>query len=317
MAKIRPVELDLWFDAESGFIDLAQSASLVNRISLRQGYQYAVESITLFGKTDQTSNQTFTVMRLPNHWPMINSWVRCYEAWRQQEQTVLEDNPSLNAGYSDFKVAFNASHRPNPASNWASNKLPIGYAIAAGTATDAYEWQASQVVIPNDVSPGDTTEYWMHVLGTDVAESGPGLNDGTKAMIHGYAQARSRPQTQEPNIVSSESWLVSMFDVGMDQEEIWTNVREKNDEPPYLIDQETGLEYYPGGALQGSSLGEQCADLQVTQYSRQSTARGFLANCGLLSCSGVGDNMDDALVRIRLVPGFYKGFMARPMHEVN
>lgn len=316
MAKIRPVELDLWFDATDGYIDLAQSASLVNRISLRQGYQYAVESITLFGKTDLTTNQSFTVMRLPNHWPMINAWVRCYEAWRKQEKAVLEDNPSLKAGYNDFKVGFNAGHRPNSASNW-TNKLPIGYVITGGGAA-AYEWQASQIALPNDGgTPGLTEEYWMHVLGDDVAASAPGADDGTKGMIHGYAEARARPQTQDPNVVSTESWLIQMFDVGADSDEIWINVREKNDEPPYLIDQESGAEYYPGGANQGSDLGEQCADLQVTQFTRQSRAQGFLANCGLLYCNGTGDSLDDALVRIRLVPGFYKGFMARPMHEVN
>lgn len=315
MPKIRPVELDLWFTAESGVIDIAQSASLVNRISLRQGMQYAIQSITMYGKTGSTSNQSFTVMRLPNHWPLINSWVRCFEAWRKQERQVTEDNPSIKAAYNDFKICFNATHVPNSASNW-TNKLPVGYAIAGGTS--AYEWQCSQIAVPNEGgAPGVTEEYWMHALGADRASTGPGNDDGSKGMIHGYAQARSRPQTQDPNTVTSESWLIEMFDVGNNDGDIWTNVREKNDEPPYLIDQESATEYYPGGANQGSALGEMCADLQVTQYQRVAQNPGFLANCGLLSCSGVGDDLADALIRIRLVPGFYKGFMARPMHEVN
>jgi hypothetical protein len=136
-------------------------------------------------------------------------------------------------------------------------------------------------------------------------------------MINGYAKARSRPQTQDPNVVSSESWLIDMFDLGDNDTEIWTNVREKNDEPPYLIDQETGLQYYPGGGNQGSDLGEPVAYLQTSQYQRQSSVGGFLANCGLLSVQGSGTNIGDCLLRIRLVPGMYKGFMARSMHEVN
>jgi hypothetical protein len=312
--KIKPVELDMWYSASSGFVDLAQSASLVNRVSLRQGYQYAVDSVTLFQSSTSDAVHQVQLYRLPNHWPMVNSWVRCFEAWRKQERQVVEDNPSIKARYNDFKVCFNASHAPNASSNW-TNKLPEGYAITGGTT--AYEWQCSQIAVPNDPSPGSTEEYFMHVLGADAAPSSPGTHDGSKGMINGYAKARSRPQTQDPNVVSSESWLIDMFDLGDNDTEIWTNVREKNDEPPYLIDQETGSQYYPGGGNQGSNIGEPVAYLQTSQYQRQASVGGFLANCGLLNVEGSGTNIGDCLLRIRLVPGMYKGFMARSMHEVN
>lgn len=314
MKKIRPVELDLWFTGATGFIDIAQSASLINRISLRQGFQYAVDSITLFQASGKTTLNECQVYRLPNHWPMINSWVRCFEAWREQEKQVSEDNPSLVARYNDFKICFNVTHVPNTASNW-TNKIPEGYALTGGTAQ--YEWQASQIAIPNDPTPGATEEYFLHVLGADQGASAPGADDGSLGMINGYAKARSRPQTQDPNVVSSESWLISMFDLGDNDTEIWTNIREKNDEPPYLIDQETGYQYYPGGGNQGSDLGEMVCDLQVSQYQRQSMSGGFLANCGLLSVNGAGDDIADCLLRVRLVPGPYRGLMARSMHEVN
>lgn len=318
MPKVRPVELDLWFNAEDGFIDLAQSASLVNRIFLRQGMQFAVESITLFAAPETAANQTVTIHRLPNHWPMLNSWVRCYHAWRDSQDQVLEDNPSIAAAYRDFKVCFNTAHAPNPSNNNWSNKLPIGYAISGGTAS--YEWQASQVAIPNDPVAGATEEYFLHSLGTDAAASGPGAGDGSKGMIHGYALARSRPQTQDPNVPETESWLIELFDLGDNDTEIWTNVREKNDEPPYLIDQDSGTEYYPGGGNQGQDAGEQAADLQCTQFQRSARAPGFFANCGLLAVVGTqseGDDLADARIRIRMVPGMYKGFMARPMQDVN
>lgn len=317
MKKIRPMELDLWFDAQSGFVDLAQAASLVNRVSLRQGYQYAIDSISLYGTPGSTANQSVTVHRLPNHWPMVNSWVRSYHAWQRSEhEKVIEDNPSLPAKYRDFKICFNTAHAPNASSNWP-NKLPLGYATTGGTSS--YEWQASQIAIPNDGGvAGQTEEYFLHVLGADLAPTGVGADDGSKGMIHGYAQARSRPQTQDPNVVTTESWLIQLFDDGENAEEIWTNVREKNDEPPYLIDQEpSGSEYYPGGANQGQSAGEQASDLQCTQYQRVSHSPGFLANCGLLAILGTGDNLDTARIRVRLVPGPYKGLLARPMHEVN
>lgn len=319
MKKIRPMELDLWFDAESGFVDLAQAASLVNRVSLRQGYQYAVDSISLYGTPGSTANQSVTVHRLPNHWPMVNSWVRSYHAWKQQQdEKVIDDNPSLPAHYRDFKICFNTAHAPTTSgASWNVNKLPLGYAISGGTAS--YEWMASQIVIPNDAGvPGQTEEYFLHVLGDDLPPTGVGAGDGSMAMIHGYAQARSRPQTQDPNVVTSSSWLIEMFDDGDNSEEIWTNVRVKNNEPPYLIDQEpSGAEYYPGGANQGQTAGEQAADLQCTQYQRVSHSPGFLANCGLLAVVGSGDTLDSARIRIRLVPGPYKGLLARPMHEVN
>ncbi len=315
MKKVKPVELDMWFTAETGFIDLAQSACLVNRISLRQGYQYAVESIALFGTPEQTTPQSVTIHRLPNHWPMLNAWVRAYSAWQKSEHQVLEENPSLAAGYRDFKVCFNSAHAPNSVSHW-DNKTPIGYATTGGT-TD-YEWRASQIAIPNDTTPGVTEEYFMHVLGSNLAPSAPTADDGSKALIHGYATARSRPQVTEPNVVTSESWLIQAFDLGDNDTEIWENVRSKNNEPPYLIDSDpSGAEYYPGGANQGQPAGEQAADLQVTQYQRVAGSPGFLANCGLLAVVGEGDNLDTARIRIRMMPGMYRGFMARPMRDVN
>ena len=315
MAKVKPAELDMWFDAQTGFIDLAQSASLVNRISLRQGMQYGIESIALFGSPGQTTAQSVTIHRLPNHWPMLNAWVRAYSAWQRSEHQVLEDNPSLSAAYRDFKICFNSAHAPNEFSHW-SNKLPLGYAISGGTS--AYEWRASQIAIPNDSTPGVTEEYFMHAIGDDLAPSAPSADDGSKGMIHGYAQARSRPQISDPNVVTSESWLIQAFDDGDNDTEIWENVRSKNNEPPYLIDTEpSGAEFYPGGANQGQSAGEQASDLQVTQYQRVAGSPGFLANCGLLAVVGTGDNLDTARIRIRMMPGMHRGFMARPMRDVN
>ena len=71
--KIKTMERDFWFNLNPAveatvnddyYIDLAQCASLVNRVSLRQGMEYVVESVTVV--TNGACN--IGVFRIPEHW---------------------------------------------------------------------------------------------------------------------------------------------------------------------------------------------------------------------------------------------------------
>jgi len=314
MARGKQTELRMTFilpnDQNSvSFIDLGQCYSLVNRIFARQGMQYAISGLSVSGALDSK----VTVSRIPEHWPCINAWEKGYHIWRESQQQVLDVEPGIAGRYRDYKVFMNAQHVANGAQN---NLIPDGYQITGFGVPFGYDWEMSDIQIPNDPASGVTTEYNMHVLGASLPTS--------KGLVTGYGASRSRPQQIDPNIPDdpTESWMLAAFDVGENLEEIREDLELENDEPPYVVgvpgDPTT---FYPGGATQGSSNGTSQAILFTRAgLGTQTQAPGFTAPCGLLQVLVAGPEdpgATDSRLTLDLMPGSYKGCMARSMRDVN
>ncbi len=346
--KIKTVERDLWFNLNfdgatsvtdsMAFIDLAQCASLVNRVSLRQGMQYVVESIEFY--TNGKANAS--VWRLPEHWPLLNAWEKTFHAWKDQQKEAAREAglQSTTARYNDFKIFMNDDH---VTAGFSGNLIPSGYTITA-PATGGYEWMASQVVVPNDGGPGVAGEYYIHAVGDDKT-----AGTLSKGMVLAYAESRSRPFEDDPNIVDAPSGGLygEMEDVGNDMSDIVTNMQDANSEPPYLIDNDTADEYYPGGVNQGTlaiAANGFNTQLQLEDVisinagfatgSKFGTASevvpGFVVPCGLLGIQYHAESLADTasgplepdyfpslMMRVTLAPGHYKGFLAQSMQEAN
>lgn len=342
--SIETAETDLWFDLTGQglyYFDIAQSLSLVNRKMYRQGMQYAIQDLEMF------SNGTCTafVYRLPLTWVVANSWEKCMRNWMEQEDDTLEEAglSSLTARYRDFKVFMDANHA---IAGVASNALPLGWGgdsaavppsgigVPASLPTDVkYDWTISEIVIPNDVTTGTTTERTFHMLGEDTTATTP----DSVSMIKAYAESRSRPHAEDPNTVQPASntggILGEMFDVGDDDTDIIFNAREKNNSPPYPVGEDTTSEFYPGGSQFGT-IGTADATFAFvgleTVMNNRSTAAisgnvhttyspGFLANCGLLAVQISHGEVAPSSIRFKigLHSGDYKGIAARSMAVVN
>ncbi len=321
--KLPPTELTLYsYMSEAGnyIADIGAMLSQVNRKSFRQGYQYAVASIEFYAP-----EANIVVGRLPHHWPCVNSWTKTMNLWRQQQNDRLQESglEQTVAAYRDFKIYFDADHADGnytelqPTTVGTGTPASTNYrtlsSAQAVSATVEMDWDKSQVVIPNSVSPGNTVEYYCHMLGDD-STGGTGSSFG---MIKAYADSRNRPMQSDPNIVDVPSGGIfgQMFDVGDDTSDIVTNAQDKNDNLPYLNDIDSSDEFYPGGSNTGN--GATVVDtLSIVAGNRtiaSSTTGPFLANCGLLLFG-----TDAAVaVKITLAPGDYKGVMARPMQDVN
>jgi hypothetical protein len=170
-----------------------------------------------------------------------------------------------------------------------------------------------------------------------------GTGTSTRAsLIEAYAESRNRPHGVDPNIVDVATGGIfgEMFDVGMDDEKIVDNFQGRNNEPPYLVGNMSGQEYYPGGTFQGIGpqnasglvLTGQFVDIIAVNanqnYNTDSTG-SFAAPCGLIkivinatgvlpqSPADVGDAPFSLWMKIRLAPGHYQGIAALPMQEVN
>lgn len=332
--KLKTMERDFWFNlnpaAESTveaqyFIDLAQCAALVNRVSLRQGMEYVIDSVEIV--TNGAAN--IGIFRIPEHWPAINAWEKAYHTWRKSQDQVLEDNESLKGKYHDFKVRFSSGHDP------LQNLIPAGYERTFGAGTD-YDWDESEIQIPNDPVSGTTTGYTLHMLGDKTATS--------MGIINGYAASRARPNLEEPNIPHMDSWMIDAFDVGENLPEIVTDLRYENDTAPYVVGEEGGsAEFYPGGEAQGiqpwtaGGLNPSSGTLETILSVRAGTSsmgtaseRGFVSPLGLLhitvnaaslveSPTGPYDlgDLPSLMLRVTLAPGTYKGLLAQSMQEAN
>ena len=343
--KLKSMERDFWFNLNEGgvgtlfgtaFIDLAQVGSLVNRVSLRQGMEYVVESIELHcnGKAQAA------IYRLPEDWSCLNAWEKTFHAWKDQQQEAAREAglSSTEARYNDFKIHMNELHKTT---GFANNLLPVGYDITL--AATNYEWRASAVVVPNDGGvAGNTVEYHVHMLGEDAA---------SKGMVKAYGQSRSRPFAADPNVVDvpQGGLFGEMIDVGEIQEDVITNLQDNNNNPPYVIANQTGEEYYPCGENQANqpwntagftfngqledilSVNAGYAVLPASRFGVQSdTMGGFVAPCGLLAVDYYAEGLTDTpsgpfeegyfpslLLRVTLAPGGYKGLLAQSMQEAN
>lgn len=342
--SIETAETDLWYDLTGQglyYFDIAQSLSLVNRKMYRQGMQYAIQDLEMF------SNGTCTafVYRLPLTWVVANSWEKCMRNWLEQQDEAMDEpgTQSLAARYRDFKVYMDANHA---IAGSAANALPLGWGgdsaavpptgigVPASLPTDVdYDWDYSQVVIPNDTTVGNTTERTFHMLGEDTATPTP----DSVSMIKAYAESRSRPFATDPNTVGPSAnvggILGEMFDVGDDDSEIIQNVRTENNSPPYPVGDITSTEFYPGGSQFGT-IGTADATFAFvgleTVMNNRSTAAisgnvhttyspGFLANCGLLAVQISHGEVVPSSIRFKigLHSGDYKGIAARSMAVVN
>ncbi len=310
MARAKQTELVLRFAlpqaaSSVNYIDLAQCYSLVNRLFCRQGIQLAVAGVSVAGDLDSK----VTIARLPEHWPCINAWEKGYHIWRESQDQVLDLEPGIAGRYADFKVFMNSGHQ---VSGVAGNLLPDGYSVNFG-GSEVYDWDASTIQIPNDPATGQTTSYNFHVVGSSTPVS--------KGLITGYAASRSRPQQIDPNIPDdpAENWMLTAFDVGDNLEEIRDDLELENNEPPYVVgvpgDPTT---FYPGGATQGGAAhNEGVMSLRLTTSLAKDYLGGFTVPCGLLNVLIDGESGPGYTLRIKLMPGGYKGCMARPMVDVN
>lgn len=343
--KVKNVERDFLFQLTNGasasistlnYIDMMQCHSLVNRVFARQGMNVLIESLEIGVQTGGAF--TASILRLPQNWSCVNAWTKSMSLWlkQQNERADETDLESTIARYRDFKIHFDEDHQ---SAGFGANLIPAGFHITdpVGT-TESYDWSGSQVVIPNDTTPGNTTERSLHMLGGDVGSSSAG-------MIQAYAESRSRPQQTDPNIVDvpSGGLFGEMFDVGDDTGEIVTNFQDRNAEPPYLMGLDGADEYYPGGSFQGIGPSQASGGAQVPgqfvdtlsvnasqNYNSDSTGP-FPAPCGLIKivieAAGVGISPGPVRAgeavggplwcRIRLAPGYYQGIAAVPMQEAN
>ncbi len=306
MAKLQPAVMTLNFSGD-GYIDLSQSASLVNRRFYRQGLNWAVSGFTVQMASQATGN--IRIETLPTTWVMSNAWQKAFSLWlKQQNEAIAEYGAeSTVARFRDFKIFMDTVH---VTAGFSANLLPT-YGDGSATFT-AGEWEASQIVVPNATADAggsdvDPAEYFLHMVG---ANFGP--SSVSRGMIDGYQYSRSYPQSPDPVAPAQDSgfnWMRDMFDVGNDSDKVVENATESNNDLPYpQVD-------YPGGDTQAPGLQLHSAhSASTTTISNRFTIPGCTVPCGLLKFSN--DTGVNAQLQVHLVPGSHRGYLAEPMQDM-
>jgi len=305
MPKIQPAAKVLRFTLDSAqgtyqYIDLSQMASIVNRRFYRQGLNWAVGGFTVIGGGSGTG--FITVNRLPETWIVSNSWEKGFRSWQRQQNEVLEDGTqeSVKARFNDFKVYFDSAHHT---AGVASNLRAQG---TAGVAYPLGEWEYSQIVVPNDGSPGTNWEPYMQMIGGSPISSSP----ASVGLVQAYANSRSVPQSPDPevpgNVLNNENLYRRLFDVGDNNDDVLDNASFKNNNLPYNQDD------YPG--IVGDQA-EFVASIRLANTQSQTQVPGSSFPCGLIQ---IDTSALSGAVQflVHLVPGTHRGYLAESMTEM-
>lgn len=306
-------QLNFTLDSVNQYCDLAQSLSVVNRKLFRQPMVYGIESVEFIFDANPTAFDTITVtaMTAGDSWSVHNAHVKGEALWHEMNQLVLEDNPSIEGKWADYKVYLDADHVT------ATNLRPRD---GAGNVYTAGEWNYAKYVLPeHDVDPATgevlpADETFCHIIGDDVtAAPGDLVSVG---LVKAYQESRSTVFDDNPNVpgTMATSFFNLLTDSGSQEPELAIDIVARNDDPPY------SLTHYPGGDTNAPTP---C----VTEFGVASNGyplgilTSFVAQCGLIKFNvraykdGVSVTPPHITARVNVMAGKYKGVAAIPMGQ--
>lgn len=321
-AKIQKAVRELTFnlDSATNYVDLGQSLSVVNRKLFRQGMVYGVESVDFMFDSNPTLYDVvqITALTAGDSWSVHNAHVKGHALWNQMNELVLEDNPSVQGKWADYKVYLDGAHFA------ATNLRPRD---GGGVQYQEGEWNYSTYVIPqHDVDPAagvplDAPAVRVHLIGDNTGvpiPTPPGTSPTVSlGLIKAYEESRATVFDDNPNVPGgmSTSFFSVLTDTGSQEPELADVIEASNDDPPY------NLTNYPGGDTNA-------VNPIITEFAAASVGNpngmltSFLAQCGLIKFKveafkngAAVSPVPTVIARINLMPGKYKGIAAVPMGQ--
>ncbi len=320
--KIQPAQTDILMKTNPTgagtsnlwYIDTAKQLSKINRRLYSQSRMYAYQGLTFIWRSTGTSAGSVATIEVKvgtagNTWVVHNAHVKGHALWKEMQDLVLDDNPSVKGKWHDFKIQLSDAQS-------APRELE---AIAGdgGLYIDG-EWNLATYVLPqHDVDPATgqplaATEVTAVLIGGDTASK--------RALVKAYQDSRATVQPTDPNVPPgmSTSFFNLLTDSGSQEPELADVIEDENDQPPYDPDN------YPGGDTNADAAA-------IVQYAAISSAEvdgrigPFVAPCGLieLQIRGFDANgleidstaMPEIEVLLHVSPGTYKGVAAIPMGQ--
>ena len=312
MKKMQPAITTLTYEMPTNqvgvgrYVDIARDLSRVNRRSYRQGYQYAIGSITITDDIGGVTDLDVSISTAGNSWPLQNAWKKGQALWMLMNKEVLDSNPSVQGKWADYKVLMTENQ------SGANTLEPRDGAV--GT-YPAGEWNLATYVVPQhdvnavtgQVLPAE--EWYACLIGPD------DVPNKRFSLVKAYEESRATVQLDAPNTPAllPDSFYLKLQDDGSQDPELAAVIADSNESPPYSM----VAGDYPGGA--GFSFSEAMTRVArgvKNQYTPTLHLPGFAAECGLLYVAATRSaGSDNCRIQINLVPGEYKGVLAVPMGQ--
>ena len=295
------------------YVDTAKQLSKINRRLYSQSRMYAYQGLTFIWKQNAAAPNVATlevkVATAGNTWIVQNAHVKGHALWKQMQELVLDDNPSVKGKWHDYKIQL--------ADSVSTARTLEALAGDGGLYLDG-EWNLATYVMPqHEVDPVTglplpAVELTATLIGGDTATK--------RSLVKAYQESRATVQPFDPNVPAalSTSFFNLLTDSGSQEPELADVIEGENDEPPYDTDE------YPGGATNADAA-------VVVGYGAISAQEvdgrigGFVAPCGLLEIQINGYNaagvaIDDAdmpeiELLLHVAPGMYKGVAAIDMGQ--
>ena len=298
------------------YVDVMRELSKINRKLFRQGMVVGIESIEFGFNSNPTTYDTvwLTAAVAGDTWSVHNSWTKGRALWNEMNQLVLEDNPSIQGKWADFKVNLDSEQLDGTTlTAMDAQATPVPYI--------AGEWDISDFVIPqHDVDPvtGEpipADQTVSHLVGPDLGSISSG-NLRSVGLVNAYQQSRATVSNFQPNIPPgmAEGFFNKLTDSGSQEPELATTIEGENDNPPYDVLN------YAGGALNAPTVVD--VEYAVTSVGYPTAIMSpFVAQCGLIRFNNTGykDGVPIAAptltARIKVMAGKYKGIAAVPMGQ--
>jgi hypothetical protein len=325
MAKVPPLQTTLRFKMTPGavatglgYVDSFKSLSQVNRKLIRQGQSIAIGSVEFGYFADPATVSVVEVRALTagNTWIVQNAWTKGYALWRQMQQLVLEDNPSVKGKWRDYKVQLESGQ---VSGNTLAALDGDGDPYTGGGSSPNGVWDLSTYVMPqHEVDPATglplpADEFTAVLLGDD--------SPTKKSLCKAYADSRATVQFVDPNVPAdiSTSFFNLLTDSGSQEPELADIIIAENDQPPYDFDD------YPGADVIAPVPSVQSFGLASVGHPK-GVLPGFIAECGLIkfeirAYDQTGTLITDlqalgeVLIKINYVPGGSKGVVSHPMGQ--
>jgi hypothetical protein len=318
MPKIEVAQLDLAYqipvDTQTVWIDQFRSLSRANRRKYDQGRVIANRGLTFIFRTtgaaapNDVATIEMKVKTAGSSWIIHNSYVKAEAMWKEMQDLVLDDNPSVKGKWHDLKIQLHENQT-------VPLTLPVLDGAGVPLTTTGAEWTYSVFVEPqHSVDPvtGDplaAAEFTGLLMGDHTASK--------KSFVKAYQLSRATVSADQPNVPAtfSDSFWNVLTDMGSQEPELAVRIAAEDDNPPY------DLLNYPGADVNAPVP-------YVQGFAAVSTAEvdgrigPFTAECGLIELECIARNSAGVQVAspaidviLHTMPGTYKGVAAIKMGQ--
>lgn len=278
------------------YVDLGWIYSQANRVGLRQGLNYHIDSVTI--QTKGTSQDTFNFQfsTIPHNYISRAAWRYGFKKWMEQQS--MQDTP--DGQWADFKVWMNDDHQSDLFSNSSSYAASTLGTVAQvvnseGTISNRNgEWIHSKYI---DMESG--TQRSVYMLGT--------TDSANVGLIDELSHIKRTWDEETPDIPTeaNTTFLENFLDSGDGDslEDVGHNKDTHNDIPPY------GRLTYTGEYSNSPEI----VSAASTYGGGVSVASGFEALCGLVEIqadAADGFGATEVYLTFNFTEGTYHGIHA-------